>query len=215
MAKYTTIAPLYDLLSAEYPVYGAGRRRLAELLGLQEGQQVLDIGCGTGLNFPWLCERVTSTGTVIGIDRSPTMLAQARGRAQRNGWTNVILIQADATELETPDTSARITSAGGRALSDAALATYSLSLMGDWPSAWQSMWDLTTAQARLGILDMQKPTGFAAAFRPLAQLACRLGGSNIDAHPWTALEQDCTEALRDSLRGGHLQVRVGSKPQAA
>ncbi|NDK33093.1 class I SAM-dependent methyltransferase [Nesterenkonia haasae] len=214
MAKYNRIAPLYDLLSAEHPVYGAGRRGLARLLDLQSGDQVLDIGCGTGLNFPWLSERVTSTGTVIGIDRSATMLAQARRRAQRNGWTNVILIQADATGLEPADISARTISAGGRALSDAALATYSLSLMGAWPCAWQSMWNLTTPRARLGILDMQKPHGAAAVFSPLAQLACRLGGSDINAHPWTALERDCAEVNSASARGGHLQVRVGSKPPA-
>lgn len=212
MAKYTRIAPLYDLLSAEHPIYGSGRRRLARLLDLKVGDQVLDIGCGTGLNFSWIREQVTSEGTLIGIDRSPTMLDQARRRAERHGWKNVILIHADATSLSVPDLSAEIVRSGGREVCDAALATYSLSLMDDWPRAWQTMWDLTSAEARMGVLDMQNPTGAAAVFRPLAQLACRLGGSDISAHPWIALEEDCAGVAADSARGGHLQVRVGSKP---
>jgi S-adenosylmethionine-diacylgycerolhomoserine-N-methlytransferase len=212
MAKYTSIAPLYDLLSAEYPIYGAGRRQLMQLMDLQKGQQVLDIGCGTGLNFPRVREQIGAEGTLVGIDRSAAMLARARRKVERNGWNNIILIQADATALDEPAVSAQVVRAGGRTLADAALATYSLSLMADWPRAWRAMWELTTPEARLGICDMQKPAGLGRPFRPLAEAACRLSGSDINAHPWTALEDDCTDILHASLRGGHVQVRTGSKP---
>ncbi|GAA1348430.1 class I SAM-dependent methyltransferase [Arthrobacter roseus] len=70
--KYRSFAPLYDLLSAEWPVYRAGRKIGIESLDLHSGDQVLDIGCGTG-------------GTIVGIDRSPNMLAQARRKATRKG----------------------------------------------------------------------------------------------------------------------------------
>ncbi|WP_218221849.1 class I SAM-dependent methyltransferase [Nesterenkonia sp. Act20] len=180
------------------------------MLELGQGEQVLDIGCGTGMNFPLLQERVGPTGFVIGVDRSASMLAQARRRASREKWDNVILIQADATTMQPAGIAAEVTRAGGRARSDVAMATYALSLMQPWECAWETMRELTTASARLGVLDMQRPTGLSAVFTPLAKAACRLGGADIEAHPWTAVERDCTEIRADSVRGGHLQIRVGT-----
>ncbi|MDJ0313667.1 methyltransferase domain-containing protein [Arthrobacter sp. H35-D1] len=40
-------------------------------------------------------DRIGATGTIVGIDKSPEMLQQARRHAERSGWKNVILIQAD------------------------------------------------------------------------------------------------------------------------
>ncbi|EXF23851.1 methyltransferase type 11 [Nesterenkonia sp. AN1] len=171
---------------------------------------MLDIGCGTGMNIPLIQERVGAGGVVVGIDRSAEMLAQARKRAARHSWENVILIQADATTMRAADIAAEVTRAGGRARSDVALATYALSLMQPWESAWETMRELTTASARLGVLDMQRPTGISALLTPLARAACRLGGADIEAHPWTAVERDCAEIRAASVRGGHLQMRVGT-----
>lgn len=207
--KYTLFAPFYDLLSGEYPVYHAGRRLGIVALAPTAGQQVLDIGCGTGLNFSLLHERVGASGTIVGIDRSVEMLSQARRRAQRHGWENVILIQADMVLLDPAQVAARIEEGGGSGLSDAALATYSLSLMGDWQQAWANMAGLLAPRARVGVVDMQDPVGWARWLTPLARLACALGGSDIGAAPWQAVEQRCVEVRCASARGGHLQIRAG------
>lgn len=53
--------------------------RLFEDTGLRAGQDVLELGCGTGLYSAWLAERV-APGRVVGVDFSPKMLAQARQR---------------------------------------------------------------------------------------------------------------------------------------
>lgn len=211
MEKYRRVAPFYDLLSAEFPVYRAGRALGVDMLDLQPGTQVLDIGCGTGLNFNLLQNRVGDEGVIVGVDRSAEMLRQARIRAQRRGWQNVILLHADATELSAdPDgVVEEIVAQGGRAHADAALATYALSLMSDWEAAWTAMRQLCSPQARLGVVDMQEPTGGWTVLVPLARAACALAGSDITAHPWTAVERDCTEVQTASARGGHLQIRVG------
>ncbi|MFD1845201.1 class I SAM-dependent methyltransferase [Arthrobacter flavus] len=209
--KYSTFARFYDVMSGEYPVYRAGRETGIGKLRPTAGAQVLDVGCGTGLNFGLLQERVTPGGTIVGIDRSSEMLAQARRRAERNGWTNVILIRADATALSPTDIRARIEAEGGRAHSDAVLATYALSLMADWDRAWSNMVSLTAPEARLCVVDLQKPVGIFAALTPLAKVACWLGGSDIDAHPWTGVERDCADVTVASARGGHLQIRAGTR----
>ncbi|WP_219729692.1 class I SAM-dependent methyltransferase [Pseudarthrobacter sp. NBSH8] len=173
------------------------------------GQQVLDIGCGTGLNFSLLQERVGSSGTIVGIDRSAEMLHQARRRAQARGWENVILLQADMVLLDPGTIAARIEEGGGAEVSDAALATYSLSLMGDWEQAWTNMTRLLATHARVGVVDLQEPEGWARWLTPLARLACAVGGSDITAAPWQAVEERCVDVVRASARGGHLQIRAG------
>lgn len=212
--RYRTFARFYDALSGEQPVYRAGRETGIRLLPLQTGAQVLDVGCGTGLNFSLLQRRISPSGTIVGIDIGTEMLEQARRRAARNGWTNVILIQADATTLSPEDVVPRIAARGGRARSDAAIATYSLSLMRPWEAAWAALGPLTTPGASFCVVDMQKPTGPAAVLTPLAQAACWLGGADIDAHPWTGVERDCADVVASSARGGHLQIRVGSRSRS-
>ncbi|WP_312883903.1 class I SAM-dependent methyltransferase [Arthrobacter sp. CAN_C5] len=209
--KYSTFAQFYDVMSGEYPVYRAGREIGIQKLRQPSGAQVLDVGCGTGLNFSLLQRQITPDGIIVGIDRSPEMLEQARRRAERNGWTNVILIQADATELSPTDIGSRITTQGGRSQSDAVLATYALSLMKDWETAWANIVSLAAPGASLCVVDMQKPVGLATALTPLARAACWLGGSDIDAHPWTAVERDCVDVIAASTRGGHLQIRSGTR----
>jgi S-adenosylmethionine-diacylgycerolhomoserine-N-methlytransferase len=207
--KYSTIARFYDLLSAEYPVYRAGRLLGIELLRLRPGQQVLDVGCGTGLNFALLQKEIGREGVIVGLDSSAEMLAQARHRARRQGWTNVILIQADATSFSAAEVRAQIVAQGGREFADAALATYSLSLMRDRELAWSNMMRLVFPAAWSCVVDMQEPRGRYAFVTPLARLACRLGGSDINARPWQALERDCKDVASASARGGHIQVRAG------
>ncbi|WP_426975425.1 class I SAM-dependent methyltransferase [Pseudarthrobacter sp. O4] len=207
--RYSIFAPLYDVLSAEFPIYRAGRVLGIAAMAPRMGDQVLDVGCGTGLNFPLLQAGIGETGTIVGLDSSADMLRQARRRATKRGWNNVILLQSDAATLDPAEVAARVTAAGGQDRSDAAIASYALSLMPQWPRAWDNMRALCRPGAMLSVVDMQDPVGAAALFTPLARLACRLGGADIAARPWQAVERDCTGVLRATARGGHLQIRAG------
>jgi demethylmenaquinone methyltransferase/2-methoxy-6-polyprenyl-1,4-benzoquinol methylase len=70
------------------------RRRTIDKLALRDGDAVLDVGCGTGLSFDPILERIGARGTLVGIEQSPEMMALARARAERRGWRNVTLIEA-------------------------------------------------------------------------------------------------------------------------
>ncbi|HEV8683080.1 MAG TPA: methyltransferase domain-containing protein, partial [Actinomycetota bacterium] len=64
-------------------VFFGGRRcrvftRLAALSGVRPGDEVLDVGCGTGTFTRVMAEAVTSGGTVLGVDRSREVIARAR-----------------------------------------------------------------------------------------------------------------------------------------
>ncbi|HTV45961.1 MAG TPA: class I SAM-dependent methyltransferase [Stellaceae bacterium] len=60
------------------------------------GENVLEIGCGTGAFTVPLAEAAGARGTVVGADISAAMLAGARKRIADSGLRNVSLIEADA-----------------------------------------------------------------------------------------------------------------------
>src|SRR3954469_23768782 len=94
---YRQIARSYDTATA---TFNAFRARGVDLLHLTPGEIVVDVGCGTGLCFSYLQNRIGPTGWIIGIDRSESMLAQAEVRCARHGWRNVTLIQSDADSAD-------------------------------------------------------------------------------------------------------------------
>jgi SAM-dependent methyltransferase len=99
LARYGQLAAGYDLRTQGGQAY---RHDTVQRLELGPGGTVLDIGCGTGLNFADLEERVGPTGKVVGIDLSSEMLAHAQLRIDRHGWRNVTLIQAAIEDATIP-----------------------------------------------------------------------------------------------------------------
>lgn len=72
-------------------------------LWLTAGDVVLDVACGTGINFARLSERVGPDGTVVGVDLSPDMLAIAAARIDELRLRNVVLIEAAVEHADLPD----------------------------------------------------------------------------------------------------------------
>jgi SAM-dependent methyltransferase len=62
---------------------------------VQQGERVVDIGCGTGASSIALAERIGSTGEVLGVDVSAPMLARAAERLPPGA--PVKFVRADAT----------------------------------------------------------------------------------------------------------------------
>ncbi len=56
------------------------RKLVREALAAQDGERILDAGCGPGFYVAELLEDVGPNGSVVGIDRSPQMLALATRR---------------------------------------------------------------------------------------------------------------------------------------
>ena len=209
MDRYGVLtARWYDLLSGE-PVYRVGRRLGVAALDLRAGERVLDLGCGTGLNLPTLLHAVGDGGLVVRLDRSPAMLEAARAKVAARDFPQLRLVQGDATD---PDALTRAAAArGGVVPFDAVIATYTLSLIPDAHAVCGALAGVLAPAARVAVVDMARPPGRWAWATPLARTACWLGGADIDAHPWEALEPHMSATRAWSRRGGHVQVRVGSR----
>jgi ubiquinone/menaquinone biosynthesis C-methylase UbiE len=84
-------------LDATANALAAPRLRSHELLGVQPGATVLDVGCGTGIALAEIADLVGPGGTVVGLDPSAAMLEQARRRLE-GAPAGVELVEGTATE---------------------------------------------------------------------------------------------------------------------
>ncbi len=69
------------------------------LANLQQGEIVLDIGSGGGIDVFLAAQKVGATGRVIGVDMTPAMLKKARQIARKHGYTNVEFRKGAAEKL--------------------------------------------------------------------------------------------------------------------
>lgn len=70
---------------------------------LLEGERVVDVGCGAGIDSLIAARMVGPRGEVVGVDMTPAMLARARESAKRAGLTNVRFHEGFAESLPVAD----------------------------------------------------------------------------------------------------------------
>src|ERR1700750_2723602 len=139
--QYDRVARFYRAFEPLYLIFPVARRKAVAALGLKSGDTVLEIGAGTGRNFPYLVEAVGPSGSVIGVDASEGMLREASNLVERRGWSNVSLLRQDAAQLQLdPEV-------------DAVLFSLSYSAMPEPRRALASAWGRLRPGARLAVMD--------------------------------------------------------------
>jgi demethylmenaquinone methyltransferase/2-methoxy-6-polyprenyl-1,4-benzoquinol methylase len=174
--RYDRIARTYSTLEPLYLVFPPARRRAVIALGLNRGDTVLEMGAGTGRNFPYLVDAVGPNGKVIGVDASPGMLAEARKLIDREGWSNVELLQQDATQLEV-----------AREV-DGVLFSLSYSAMPEPRPALARAWERLRPGSRVVVMDMGLTQG--GPYRlldPIARLLVKYAPGDAYSDPWSDL----------------------------
>jgi len=97
-STYDSLSRWYDLLA------GSSERRAMEAglgkLAVQEGERVVEVGCGTGNGLVQLAKSVGEHGRVCGLDLSAGMLAVARQKIEDTGLEGrVLLVRGNALSL--------------------------------------------------------------------------------------------------------------------
>ena len=119
---------LYDLLARRTPGIVRLRRRAVAACRLDAGDTVVEMGCGTGANLPYLRGAVGPEGTVIGVDFTREVLDRARAHTRE--YENVHLVRGDATAAPIPEGV------------DAVLATFVAGMLSDPAGAVDDWCDL-------------------------------------------------------------------------
>lgn len=206
-SRYLWAGRSYDLVSLEPIIYRRPRARLMELLGPLPDCTVVDVGCGTGLNFDALSRLVGPSGTVVGVDPSPSMLAAARRRIGRAGWANVLVFEAEVKDL-----AAVVQSAGVDADAIAAVvATFVVSLLADESEFWAAVGEFTRHRVlRVALADLGPPGAAPRPLRPLLRALTALGGSDPNRRPWAQLIVRAPDTVHEVALGGHVHLAVGT-----
>jgi ubiquinone/menaquinone biosynthesis C-methylase UbiE len=98
--KYNWIAPIYDLFGIL--MESKARQRALEMAAIQNGEKVLEVAFGTGLNFVEILKR-NRCGWVNGIDVSMKMLERTKKRISKTGQKNFTLYLCDCRHLPFED----------------------------------------------------------------------------------------------------------------
>ncbi len=100
---YGRVAELWDRYWV--PAYSPARKRLFDLARLEHGEDVLEVGTGTGVAAVIASGLVGKAGSVLAVDNSRGMLAVARTKARKLGLKNIRFRLAGLASLRPPDES--------------------------------------------------------------------------------------------------------------
>lgn len=191
LTNYGQLANNYDSTCTRIE---ALRREAIHALRLQAGETVFDIACGTGATLPLLASAVGANGSVMGVELSPEMAAQARLHVESGTCAGVVQVECCAVEDFQPTVQA-----------DAVFMSYTHDVLQS-PAAIDRLLTITKPDVRIVLLGMKTlpwvwgwPVNVLNLYRARRYLTTY---ANL-GRPWAALEARGArvQILRTSLWG--------------
>lgn len=136
-----------------------GRAELYQQLPSPENGVWLELGGGTGQSLEFLGDRIHKLDKVYLVDLSPSLLEVAKERGKRNGWKNLVCVEADASSFAPPEKAV-----------DVVTFTYSLSMIPSWIEALNHVNQILKPGGTLGVVDF-----YQARKHPVKQTHAKQG----------------------------------------
>jgi ubiquinone/menaquinone biosynthesis C-methylase UbiE len=163
---------------------------------------VVEIGCGTGLNFPYLISAIGPKGTLIGVDLTAAMLDKAKQRVDAHGWRNVQLVRTDAGVYPFP----------GQV--EGVISSFALTLVPEYDQVIARAQKALRPGGRLSVLDLKLPENWPARITRLAVFVTRPFGVTLELaqrRPWEAMRTRFPRTEVTGLYGGFAYIAVAVK----
>lgn len=204
VALYQKRAKNYDLFANLYYLIGfrelAYRKKAVTALNLKPGDTVVEIACGTGLNFSLLQNAVGPSGKIIGVDITDKMLEQAQRRIDKHGWTNIELIKTDASEFIFPKDINGI------------ISVFAITLIPEYAQIIENGSRALAKGGRFAILDFKKPGNRPLWLTKLLVFLTKGFGVSLDLadhHPWETITKCLSPVMFKDLYFGFTYLSVG------
>jgi SAM-dependent methyltransferase len=110
---------------------------------LHEGERVLDLGSGGGIDVLLSARRVGPSGFAYGVDMTDEMLTLARANAARAGARNVEFLKGEIEALPLPDASMNVV-----------ISNCVINLSTDKPAVLTEMFRVLVPGGRIGVTDV-------------------------------------------------------------
>lgn len=201
---YDNISVFYDLVSNWY--YKKARNYAIGELKLKKGKTVLNVPCGTGVNFKYFQHYLDNSGSIIGVDLSKGMLDQAKRKIKDNGWDNIELDLKNVAEINSSWFIKYVKQEGQTGV-DAIFCDLGLSGFPEWRNTIDNMVSLLNLNGRIVILDwyLEKPS-------LKGKFVKWIGKGEVDRPLWQYLKTKVADfEIDDSFNYGKVFVASGTK----
>ncbi|MEN1975567.1 arsenite methyltransferase [Cellulomonas olei] len=180
---------------------------------LREGERVLDLGSGGGIDVLLSARRVGPTGFAYGVDMTDEMLALARANAERAGATNVEFRRGTIEDLPLDDASV-----------DVVISNCVVNLSPDKPAVLAEAFRVLAPGGRVGISDVVAEDHLTPEQRAErgSYVGCIAGAlsraeylSGLAAAGFVDAEVTFTHPVADGMHGAVVRARKPEQPGEA
>jgi len=177
---------------------------------LREGEVVLDLGSGGGIDVILSAKRVGQSGTAYGLDMTDEMLALARQNAAEAGVTNVHFLKGVIEQIPLPADSV-----------DVVISNCVINLSVDKPAVLTEMARVLKAGGRLGISDVVAEDDLTPAERAErgSYVGCIAGAlsrgeyiAGLEAASFEEVSVEFTHEVADGMHGAIVKAVKTHEP---
>jgi len=194
---------IWDFMLSLIGYDDAYREIAVEKLALEKGDSVLDLACGSGLNFKFLEEKVGGQGKIIALDYSRIMLEKAREKIKANNWLNITPVEADASSFLLEEEV------------DAVLCSWAMVSIPDYESATKCAVNGLREGGGFSVLDFQLITGVRGwLFNPVYEFIFWSTHQDITRQPWKIMQKYLANVCKQDINTKMVSCNIawGTKP---